>query len=61
MHVDELRRLVERKTEIVKVLESLLEAEEAELVELERRLELREDAGKGSGGRAKQRAKRGRN
>ncbi len=61
MHVDELRRLVERKTEIVKVLESLLEAEEAELVELERRLELREDAGKGSGGRAKRRAKRGRN
>ncbi len=50
MHLDELRQLVERKTEIVEMLESLLEDEEAELVELERQLESREDAGEASGG-----------
>ena len=42
-NIDELRQLVERKTEIVKVLESLLEKEETELVELERQLEALED------------------
>ena len=41
MRLDELRQLVERKTEIVEMLESLLEDEEAELVELERQLESR--------------------
>ena len=50
MRLDELRQLVERKTEIVEMLESLLEDKEAELVELERQLESREDAGEGSGG-----------
>jgi hypothetical protein len=49
VHLDELRRLVERKTEIVKMLESLLEEEEAELVELERQLESHEDDGAGQG------------
>jgi hypothetical protein len=49
MRLDELRQLVERKTEIVEMLESLLEDEEAELVELERQLESREDAGECSG------------
>ena len=36
MHLDELRQLVERKTETVKMLESLLKEDEAELAELER-------------------------
>jgi hypothetical protein len=43
MNVDELRRLVERKTETVRVLEELLEQEDAVLVELERQLEALED------------------
>ena len=46
MNRDELRQLVKRKTETVKILESLLEKEETELVELERQLEAMED-GKG--------------
>jgi hypothetical protein len=43
MNADELRRLVERKTETVRVLEELLEQEESTLVELERELEEMED------------------
>ena len=39
MNVDELRRLVEQKTNTVQVLEELLEQEDAVLVELERQLE----------------------
>ena len=42
MTVDELRRLVEQKTNVVRVLEELLEQEDAVLVELERELEERE-------------------
>ena len=41
--IDALRQLVERKTEAVKRLESQLETEDAELVELERQLETLED------------------
>ena len=43
MTADELRRLVEQKTETVRVLEELLEQEDAVLVELERQLEEIED------------------
>jgi hypothetical protein len=43
MNVNELRRLVEHKTETVRVLEELLEQEDAVLVELERQLEELED------------------
>jgi hypothetical protein len=43
MNADELRRLVERKTETVRVLEELLDQEDAVLVELERQLEEIED------------------
>ncbi len=43
--MDELRQLVERKTETVRLLEALLEKEDAELVELERQLETLEDQG----------------
>ena len=43
MKIDDLRQLVERKTEAVKRLESQLEKEDAELVELERQLETLED------------------
>ena len=42
---DELRQLVDRKTETVRLLEELLEKEETELVELERQLETLEDEG----------------
>jgi hypothetical protein len=48
MTVDELRRLVEQKTNTVRVLEELLEQEDAVLVELERELEEMED-GEGDG------------
>ena len=48
MNVNELRRLVERKTETVRVLEGLLEQEETLLVELERQLEESEE-GQGNG------------
>jgi len=48
MNADELRRLVEQKTETVRVLEELLEQEDVVLVELERQLEEMED-GKGNG------------
>ena len=50
VNLDELRQLVERKTETVQMLESLLEIEETELVELERQLEVMED---GNGGEAR--------
>jgi predicted RNase H-like nuclease (RuvC/YqgF family) len=43
MNIGELRELVERKTETLTVLEALLEREDAELVELERKLEALED------------------
>jgi hypothetical protein len=43
-----LNRLVERKTETVKMLEALMEKEESELVELERQLETAADTS-GSG------------
>ena len=43
MNIKELHELVERKTETVKTLEALLEKEETELVELERKLESLED------------------
>ena len=43
MNIDELHELVERKTETVKALETLLAKEETELVELERKLESLED------------------
>ena len=45
MNVDDLRQLVERKTETVRLLEELLGKEETELVELERQLETHEDEG----------------
>jgi len=45
MNLENLRQLVERKTETVKMLESLLEKEETELVELERQLGSAEDEG----------------
>jgi hypothetical protein len=48
MNIDELRQLVEHKTGTVRVLEELLEQEDAALVELERQLEEMED---GEGGR----------
>ncbi len=44
MNIEELHERVERKTETVKSLEALLEKEDAELVELERKLESLEDA-----------------
>jgi chromosome segregation ATPase len=43
MNIAELRQMVERKTKIVKRLEVRLEKADAELVELERRLEELED------------------
>jgi hypothetical protein len=43
MSANELRRLVQQKTETVHVLEELLEQEETVLVELERQLEEMED------------------
>jgi predicted RNase H-like nuclease (RuvC/YqgF family) len=43
VNINELRQLVERKTETVKALEALLEKEESELVELEGKLESLED------------------
>jgi hypothetical protein len=43
MNIDELRQLVERKTETVKMLEAILEKEETELVELEATIESLED------------------
>ncbi len=43
LNANELRRLVERKTETVHVLEELLEQEETLLVELERQLEEAEE------------------
>ena len=43
MNIAELHELVERKTETVKMLEALLEKEDTELVELERKLESLED------------------
>ena len=43
MNVDELRRLVERKTQTVQLLEELLEQADTLLVELERELEEVED------------------
>ena len=43
MNIDDLRQLVERKTETVRRLEAELEKEDAELVELERQLETLED------------------
>ena len=43
MNADELRQLVERKTNTVRVLEELLDQEDAVLVELERQLEEIED------------------
>jgi chromosome segregation ATPase len=43
MNIDDLRQLVERKTETVRRLESQLGKEDAELVELERQLETLED------------------
>jgi hypothetical protein len=48
MNADELRRLVEQKTNTVQVLEELLEQEDAVLVELERQLEEMEN-GEGNG------------
>jgi hypothetical protein len=42
MNMNDLRQLVERKTEAVKALEALLEKEETELVELECQLEAME-------------------
>jgi hypothetical protein len=44
MNIDELHQLVERKTETIKTLESLLEKEDAELVELEVKLESLENS-----------------
>jgi len=44
MNIDELHQLVERKMETIKTLESLLEKEDAELVELEVKLESLEEA-----------------
>lgn len=46
MNSAELRQLVERKTKTIKALEALLEKEEMELVDLERRLEAIEDKAK---------------
>ena len=43
MNIDDLRQLVERKTEAVRRLEAELEKEDAELVDLERQLETLED------------------
>ena len=43
MNTNELRRLVEQKTETVRVLEELLEQEETLLVELERQLDAVEE------------------
>jgi hypothetical protein len=43
MNIDELRQLVQRKTETVKTLEALLGKEETELVALERQLEDEEE------------------
>jgi len=43
MNIDDLRQLVERKTETVRRLEAELEKEDAELVDLERQLETLED------------------
>jgi hypothetical protein len=48
MNIDELRQLVEQRTATVRVLEELLDQEDAALVELERQLEEMED---GEGGR----------
>ena len=45
VNLDELRQLVEQKAGTVKMLEALLEKEEAELIELERQLEAVEDSG----------------
>jgi chromosome segregation ATPase len=45
MNLDELRQLVNRKTETVRSLEAQLEKEDAELVELERQLGELEDEG----------------
>ena len=57
MNATELRRLVERKTETVQVLEELLEQEDTLLVELERQLEEMEGAGPGRAPCAKERRK----
>ena len=43
MKIDDLRQLVERKTETVRRLEAELQKEDAELVDLERQLETLED------------------
>ena len=47
MNIEKLHELVERKTETVKTLEALLEKEDTELVELERKLEALEDKEEG--------------
>jgi hypothetical protein len=49
MNVNELRELVEQKTETVRVLEELLDQEDAVLVELERQLEEMEEGEQGNG------------
>ena len=49
MNTNELRRLVERKTQAVQLLEELLEQEDTALVELERQLEEMEAREQGTG------------